>query len=67
MTLTQTGELYQNCFYNCENLNLYFSVNHTFLMNKDIPPFIDIHDLYMNNFKEPNTAQDILKQSLWLN
>ncbi len=57
-------------FYNCNDLNLYFSANHTLLKRiKEIPSFYkDIHDLYMNNFKkEPTTAQDILEQSIWLN
>ncbi len=30
--------------------------------------YIDIHNLYMSNFKkEPIATQDILEQSLWLN
>ncbi len=57
-------------FYNCNDLNLYFSANHTLLKSiKEIPSFYkDINDLYMNNFKkEPTTAQYILDQSIWLN
>ncbi len=35
-------------FYNCDNLNLYFSANHKLFNNKnDIPPFYkDIHNLF---------------------
>ncbi len=56
--------------YNCNDLNLYFSAKHKLLKSiKEIPSFYkDIHDLYINNFKkEPTTAQNIFKQSIWLN
>ncbi len=41
-------------FYNCDNLNLYFSANHKLLNNKNnIPPFYkDIHNHFLKNLKE---------------
>ncbi len=56
--------------YGCDDLNIYFSVNHKIINKKNkIPSFYkDIHDLFMGNLKkEPRTAQDILEQSIWIN
>ncbi len=56
-------------FPNCKDLNLYFSANHKlFTKEKMLNFYIDIHNLYMSNFKkELITTQYILEQSLWLN
>jgi hypothetical protein len=56
-------------FYNCSNLNTYFSSNHNFLSSKTIPRFYTkIHDSYMKYFKKkPECLDEILDESLWLN
>ncbi len=54
---------------NCKDLNPYFSANPKLFTKEKVPNFyIDIDNVYMNNFKKERiTTQDILEQSLWLN
>ncbi len=56
-------------FYKCDNLNIYFGANHKLLHKEKLPNFyIDIHNLYMQNFKQPsNNLIHMLNQSLWSN
>jgi len=56
-------------FYNCNNLNLFFSGNHPLISKKLIPTFYsEIHTIYMKNFKnEPTNIIHTLNQSLWYN
>ncbi len=56
--------------YNCNDLNIYFQVNHSFFSKASniLPFYMDIHDLYMNNFKNDLILkQYLLEQSTWLN
>ncbi len=64
--------LYNTSFNNfTTNLNTFFSVNHKFISEQNIPfCYKDIHLLfiYMGHFKQqPINTVDTLTQSLWLN
>ncbi len=50
-------------FFNCNNLDKYFSSNHRILSNKEIPLcYKEIHIQFMKYFKqEPTNLLDVLK------
>ncbi len=56
-------------FFNCNNLDRYFSSNHRILSNKEIQLFYkEIHTQFMKYFKqEPTNLLNILNQSIWYN
>ncbi len=59
MTLKPTGKVY-----NCNDLNVYFPLNHTFLKSStdSCPLYKDIHDLYMHPQRH-----SIYYNTIWIN
>ncbi len=66
---TSACKLLPKHFFNCDNLDKYFSSNHRILSNKEIPLFYkEFLTQFMKYFKQkPTNLLDILNQSIWYN